>query len=317
MSEKRKPPAEEQETVAESDLAKGLVRLEQMAKGQIIGKLPGNSGPKGRFAYGQQPDKVGDDESDVSSDSGEDELEGDKSDTDYKAKSAPVQKGMGDDDGDSDEDDDPQDSEDDDDKEDPFEGEEDADDDDKDGEKKPPPPPSDTDKSFAARARSSKHIRSGVEVSPFLRDTVRSINKSFRDHERRIVRALGHELSKSARLQRQLFKSMAKVLSGLGAVTLEHGDLLKALAAQPARGPKSQTHAVRPVQKSFDGGDDSVTLPDGTSLPQLGKAELMQRLLNGVAKGLIGSGEVIKFETTGIVHPALYKSLATDERFWK
>ncbi len=316
MSDKHDPSAA---TVAETALLKGLARLEKITKAQITGKLPGNSEPKGRWAYDQEPDEVTDAESDVSGDSGEEEQGGKKSDTDYKTRSAPVKKGMepddteegeqgeggGDDGGEDDGD--------------PFEGEgDDGGGDAPDDKDKKPDDDKETEKSFAARARASKHIRSGVEVSPFLRDLVTSLNKSQSGAERRIVRRVWRALDKALTRQLRFQKSVAEVLSGLSAVALEQGELLKAISTQPARGPKSQTLAVRPVQKSFDGGEgEQISLPDGSTAPQLERSVVMQRLLVGVQKGLIHPQEVIKFETTGIVHPGLYKSICGNPEFQK
>ncbi len=324
-------------TVAEADLVKGLARLEQLAKGQITGKLPGNSEPKGRWARGAEPDEVTDEDSDISDDSDGDERSGKRSDTDYKPKSAPVQKAMpGKDAADGDGDDDSGDGDDEADDDAPEDDAEDGDDDssgdggvepfidarddagdkaDTPDKKADKPPAKDVDKSLAQRARSSRHIRSGVEVSPFLRDLVRSLSKSQFGLERRVLRELGAAIAKSSARQRTFNRALADVVSGLGAVALEQGEMLKALGARPARGIKSQTHAVRPVEKSFGTPDgDTVTLGDGTTLPQLDRAVVMQRLLAGVEKGLIGPTEVVKFETTGIISPHLYKSLVTDER---
>ena len=308
-------------TPAEADLLKGLARLEKLAKGQVTGKLPGNNEPKGTWAYGAEPDEVTDADSDVSGDSGEEERDGKKSDTEYRPKPSPVRKAMGqkDDDGGAGEGDEDENLEGDDDLGDDDEDDEDDEDDsagaardDKRDDDRP------ADKSLAARARRSRTLKKGVEVSPFLRAFVRSISKALSSLERRSERRLRLALDKSEARRHRFEKGLTEVLSGLSAVAIEQGDLLKALSAQPARGPKSQTHAVRAVQKSFEGpGDDQITLPDGSTAPQLERATVMQRLLNGVAKGLIGSGEVVKFETTGIVHPALYKSLVHDERFAK
>ena len=318
MSDKEQAQAT---TVAEEDLVKGLARLEKIAKGQITGKLPGNNEPKGRWAYHEEPDEVSDQDSDVSGDSGEEERDGKKSDTDYKARSAPVRKGIDPKDEDDEASGDEEDDEDDEDEPgDPFTGEDGgggAEDEPADKDK-PPADGKDTDKSFAQRARTSKHIRSGVEVSPFLRDMVTSLNKSQAGAERRIVRKLCHFIDKSLVRQLRFQKSVAEVLSGLSAVALEQGDLLKAVSTQPARGPRSQTHAIRPVQKSFDGGEgEQISLPDGSTAPQLDRAVVMQRLLVGVQKGLIHPQEVVKFETTGIVHPGLYKSLCGNAEFQK
>lgn len=308
------------ETQAETDLLKGLARLEKLAKGQITAKLPGNNEPRGTWAHGAQPDEVTDADSDVSGDSGEEERDGKKSDTNYRPKPSPVRKAIDDKDddadegGDGDEDDLEDGGEDLDDAEDEEDGDggSDGDGDGQDGDDK------DAEKSLAACAKGCRPLRKGVEVSPFLRAFVRTISKALTAMERRSERRLRKALALSEARRHGFDKSLANVLSGLSAVALEQGDLLKALSAQPARGPKSQTHAVRPVQKSFDGaGDDHITLPDGTTAPQLERAVVLQRLMNGVAKGLIGSGEVVKFETTGIVHPALYKSLVSDERFAK
>ncbi len=317
MSEKQEQKDPTTESIPQADLVKGLARLERLAKSQVTGKLPGNNEPKGSWAYGEEPTEVSDEDSDVSGDSGEDERAGKKSDTDYKPKSSPVRKAMDRDDDENDggggDDDDEGEGDDD-----PFADDDGPGEDGKDeGGDKKPAEDKDTEKSFAARVRASKHIRSGVEVSPFLRDTVTSINKSFRDLERRTRRFVRQEIHRGFARQQAFNKSLSEALSGLGAVAIEQSDLIKAISAQPARGPKSQTHAVRPVQKSFDGGEDQITLPDGSTAPQLERGVILQRLLNGVAKNLIGAGEVVKFETTGIVSPALYKSLCTNPEFVK
>lgn len=311
MSDKKDKPNPAAQ--AENDLLKGLDRLEQIAKGQVTGRLEGKS-DKGTWSYNEEPVEPADKDSDVSGDSGEEELDGKKSDTDYKPKNSfkrghdaranDIKKGDFPDPG-KDEDDD-------------AGGDGDRDDgDDRDG-------PGDGDKDdgedqFKSLTKGSKAIRQGVEVSPFLRDLVRAIAKSMASAEKRIVRQLSARLDKSFSAQRDFNKSLADAMSGLGAVALEQSDLVKSMAAAPARGVKSQLAAARPIQKSFEGGgaDETVTLPDGSTAPQLDKGLLMQRLVNGVAKGLIPPGEVVKFESTGIIHPALYKSLCTDERFAK
>lgn len=309
MAENQQPTSD---TVAERDLLKGLARLESLAKAQITGKLPGNQEPKGTWAYGHEPTEVSDDDSDVSDEGGEDERQGKKSDTDYKPKASPVRKAIGDQDDaedDQDDDEDP-DGDGDADGDDDETGDEGASDDDEDKQGK------DVDKSFDARVRASKNIRRGVEVSPFLRDLVGILSKSFSDLQRGQHRDLRRQLTRTFAQQHRFNKSLAEALSSLGAVALEQSDLVKALSAQPARGPKSQTRAVQPVHKSFDGpGDDHITLPDGSTAPQLSKAVVMERLLNGVSKNLVPAADVIKFETTGIVAPALYKALVADERF--
>ncbi len=305
-------------TVAEADLLKGLARLESLAKSQVTGKLPGNSSPKGRWANGAEPTEVSESDSDVSTDSGEDERSGKKSDTDYKPKA--VSKAMGDE---PSEDDDP----DDEDADDEGDGDDDAagegapfddEDDEPEAADKDKPADRETDKSFATRARASATIRKGVEVSPFLRALVRTLSKGLCDSERRTRREIRRQVEKAFARQQSFNKGLSVALSSLGAVSLEQKELMKSLSGLPARGPKSQTHAVRPVQKSFEGGADGhVTLPDGTTLPHLERSVLMQRLITGVQKGLISAQEVVKFETSGIVHPALYKALATDAEYAK
>ena len=300
-------------TVAEADLLKGLARLESLAKSQVTGKVPGNSSPKGRWANGAEPTEVSESDPDVSTDSGEDERSGKKSDTDYKPKS--VSKAMGDPPA---EDEEPDGEGEDD--EDDEEGEAEPFDDEDDGPEAAEDKPADkeTDKSFASRARASATIRKGVEVSPFLRALVRTLSKGLVDSERRTRREIRLQVTQAFARQQSFNKGLSAALSSLGAVSLEQKELMKSLSGLPARGPKSQTHAVRPVQKSFEGGADGhVTLPDGTTLPHLERSVLMQRLLTGVQKGLISAQEVVKFETTGIVHPSLYKALATDAEYAK
>jgi len=285
------------DSVAETDLLKSLDHLEKVAKAQITGQLAGKT-DKGTWPKGEEPVEPADADSDVSGDSGEEERDGKKSDTDYRPKNS-YRKGVGK--GNlrkaEGEDDDAPPADDEDEGGDADEGE---------GDDREP----EVDKSFAASTRGSKNIRDGVEVSPFLRDLVASIGKSLASMERRLRHDFGRQLARSFRAQGEFNKGLAGSLSRLGAATVEQGDLIKAIAAQPARGLKSQTHAARPIQKSFDAGGE-----DGGET--LSRDVVMQRLMNGVAKGLVSAGEVVKFESTGIIHPALYKAITSDERFAK
>lgn len=297
MSERQQPTSD---TVAETDLLRGLARLENLAKAQLTGKLTGNAAPKGTWADGKEPSEVDESDSDVSGDGGEGSK---KSDTDYRPKASPVRKGL------ADEDEEPSD--------------EDAASEEEESEEDAGPPADEDDddeaeKSLVARAEKSRAIRKAVEVSPFLRDWGRALAKGFQDLARRNRRDLRRELRKALARQATFDRGVADVLSKLSNVALEQGQLLKAIAAQPARGPKSQTTAVRPVEKSFEaGGEATVTLPDGTTVPQLPRAVVLERLVNGVAKGLIHASEVVKFEATGVVHPGLYKSIATNPELAK
>lgn len=285
----------------QSEVLRGLDRIEKIAKAQIIGKLPGNTGPGGTWADGKEPTQPTDEDADVSEDG--DEEGGKKSDTDYKPKPSPVRKGLDDDKGDT-----------------PANGDErgpDAEDDDEDLSPRSDEDAEDSDDEDdedLERSQSRRRGRTHGLGGRAGRRLVLAMRKSLRAMERRIERRVERALARSFARQGAFNQGLAVALKSLSTATAEQRDLLKAVAAQPARGPKSQVHAARPIEKSFDGPPDEVTLPDGTRVPRLEKAVLLQRMLTAVSKGLVASSDVVRFETTGHIHPNVYQLLVSDER---
>lgn len=131
--------------------------------------------------------------------------------------------------------------------------------------------------------RKAKTVENAVEVSPFLRDLVKSIGEMMGDFAYRIRTmeksnaAFAQALAKSHVAQAEMLKSMSAEVSTASGRPLPR-------KAVDARG-------IATMEKAFRGGGDDK--------PQLSKAQVSDKLANLELEGKVPFNSTAKFESTG------------------
>lgn len=186
-------------------------------------------------------------------------------------------------------------------------GEDDEDEDEKDEGKGPPMPPmafggKEMGKSMAQAAQENETIQKGIEVSDFLMELTKSFALGLESVVARVMNHVDQRLGQFATEQGDFNKALGEAVvnigHGLGAVNKS----VETTGNAPAAGPKSQMRAipggVQPLQKGM-----------GNPMEGLTKAQILDTMTGMMEKGQCSTLDVVKFETTGDLNPAIRDQL--------
>jgi len=192
---------------------------------------------------------------------------------------------------------------------DPRDAKKDDEDEDEDRGKGPPPPPiafgggkPDMGKSMNQAVKENETIQKGIEVSDFLMELTKSFAAGL-DHVMKTVMAhvdqrLGQFATEQGDFNKALGEAVVNIGHGLGAVNKS----VEATGAAPAAGPKSQLRAV-------PGGVSALSKGMGNPMEGLTKAQILDTMTGMMEKGQCSTLDVVKFETTGDLNPAIRDQL--------
>jgi hypothetical protein len=176
-------------------------------------------------------------------------------------------------------------------------------------------------KSLDGAIANSDHLAKGLEMSPILVEFTRAMGEALNGLEARTalrieksVMALAERVgqmenlvAKSFNEQGEFNKGFAETLVGVGQHVAGNAEIATSQAQMPAGPPKSQLRAVpggqapegvQAVQKSFAGGMD-------VGSEALAKSQVIGAMADLVEKGRLNSLDVVKYEMTGEINPAV------------
>ncbi len=143
-------------------------------------------------------------------------------------------------------------------------------------------------KSLDQSVNSSRVMKSGIEMSPFLYEFANAFNEALKGVENRVAKSL-RSLEKSLQTrdseQAEFFKSLAEAVVGVGDLVKSQVEVEAAKPAIPARGPKSV------MAKSVGG---LAVNPDA-----LQKSQILDTMVDMVKSQKLSTTDVIAFESTG------------------
>ncbi len=172
-------------------------------------------------------------------------------------------------------------------------------------------------KSLGGAIAQSKELRKGLEMSAILAEFARAMGSALEGTEARVaqsvtksitaamsqvfdrVAALETQVNKSFANQGEFNKGFADTLVGIGNHLAGSAEVAAAQASQPVAAPKSNFRNVQAVEKSFGPGG----LPNGRDA--MNKAQITETMLDLVKSNRLASLDLIKFETTGEISPAV------------
>lgn len=177
----------------------------------------------------------------------------------------------------------------------------------------------DAKKSLASGIAASKELKKGLEMSGILAEFARAMGSALEGTEARVaqkvakslvtalapvfdrIAAVENTMNKSFANQGEFNKGFADTLVGIGQHVAGNSDIAAAQASQAAAAPKSQfrTQNVQVVAKSFGPGG----LPNGQDA--LNKSQISDVMFELVKSNKLNQLDLIKFETTGEIAPAV------------
>jgi hypothetical protein len=158
----------------------------------------------------------------------------------------------------------------------------------------------DMGKSFAESVQESDTLQKGIEVSDFLLEMTKSFALGLENIKREVIAHVNATLGQFASEQGDFNKSLAEAVAniGYGVGALSKG--IEDRSNQPASGPKSQLRAVAGGQ-----GVQPLQKGQGNPLEGVTKAQVLDRMTDMLEKGQCSPLDVVKFETTGDLNPAI------------
>jgi hypothetical protein len=181
----------------------------------------------------------------------------------------------------------------------------------------------DAKKSLGAAISGSSNLKKSIDMSPVLYEFARAIGQALEGTEARTTARITKSLAEAfaplvhrvanlekgfsgyANDQGNFNKGFAEAVIGIGQQLVGGSEVAAHAANMPAGGPKSQLRSlpggggVQAVQKSFGpGGLD-------TSTDQLNKAQITDVMFELVKKGQMNQLDVVKFDATGEMSPAV------------
>jgi hypothetical protein len=151
-------------------------------------------------------------------------------------------------------------------------------------------------KSLSDFANENEVVSRGLEVSEFLASFASVVEKSLSTLEERVVARVASELGSTHAESGEFQKSLAGALAGLGETMAAVVQRIDQVENQAARPPKS-VQGVHAIEKGGYAGPEA-----GESL---NKALVGEALVQLVQNGKAQVTDVIKFESTGQITPAL------------
>lgn len=163
----------------------------------------------------------------------------------------------------------------------------------------------DVAKSLTDLAAGNPTLEAGFEMTDFLRELVSTISKSQSALESRILRHVDNRVGSVLDIN----KSIASVLTGVGDATVFTANKISQFENGPARGVKSVTQVSEQVNKSLGNGGN--TGLEGLTKPQI--ADALANLMMSKSFN-VSAQDVVKFESTGILTPALRDAVIASRR---
>lgn len=160
-------------------------------------------------------------------------------------------------------------------------------------------------KSLLDHAVENPAVQQGFEVAEFLAGWAQVMHKSLQSAEARIADRILTAIARSEAETGEVSKSMAGALASLGEVLAAQQQRLDQIEAGPARAPKSQMTVQKSgvVPSPVDGG--------GSTLENMNKSQIAERLLDLVKKSEATPQDVLKFDASGILSPDLARKIAS------
>lgn len=168
-------------------------------------------------------------------------------------------------------------------------------------------------------AEDSPTLEKGIEMSPFLAELVKAMDRRFEMAEQRqseqVVKAangmlenLGEYLEAQFASQGEFNKSLAEVVSGIGHGLHANIQQTAEMASAPVGAPKSTLRAIdggqaQPIEKSFAGSEGG---------EEISKAQVLNAMTDMVEKGNLNALEVSKYEMTNQIRPDLLQRITSD-----
>ena len=156
-------------------------------------------------------------------------------------------------------------------------------------------------KSLSDHAQAHEEVQKGLELSAFLKGWTDVQEKALVSTEGRILSQVQKSLQGLADTQESFNGELAKSIASLAEVLALQSQRIEQIEATPARGPKSQVAAV---EKSFGAGG---VAPEGGE--SLSKSQVLDTMVDMVQKGKISATDVVKFESTSQLTPAMEKAV--------
>ena len=170
------------------------------------------------------------------------------------------------------------------------------------------PPAQDMGKSFAQAVQDNDTLQKGIEVSDFLLEMVKSFALGLENVSRRLEAHVDSRLGQFASEQGDFNKSLAEAVAniGYGVGALSKG--IEDAGQQPAGAPKSQLRAV--PAGAAPQGVQPLSKGQGNPLEGITKSQVLDAMTTMMEKGQCAPLDVVKFETTGDLNPAIRDQIA-------
>jgi len=168
--------------------------------------------------------------------------------------------------------------------------------------------PQDMGKSFAQAVQDNDTLQKGIEVSDFLLEMVKSFALGLENVSRRLEAHVDSRFGQFASEQGDFNKSLAEAVAniGYGVGALSKG--IEDAGQQPAGAPKSQLRAV--PAGTAPQGVQPLSKGQGNPLEGITKSQVLDTMTAMMEKGQCAPLDVVKFETTGDLNPAIRDQIA-------
>lgn len=167
-------------------------------------------------------------------------------------------------------------------------------------------------KSFADSASENETIQKGIEVSDFLAEFAKSFGMGLGHLEQtitdRVTQNVMGAIQQFAGEQGEFNKSLAEAVVNIGHGLAGYIQHETAVAEEPAGPPVSQ---LRPIPGGQQQGQVQVMhkSQSGGPFESMDKSQILDQMTGLVEKGMLNPLEVVKFESTGEMHPATQQKL--------
>lgn len=171
--------------------------------------------------------------------------------------------------------------------------------------------PQDMGKSFAQTVQENDTLQKGIEVSDFLLEMTKSFALGLENISRRLEAHVDSRFGQFASEQGDFNKSLAEAVAnigyGVGALSKSVDDA----GNQPAGAPKSQLRAVPGgAAPAAPQGVQALSKGQGNPLEGITKSQVLDAMTTMMEKGQCAPLDVVKFETTGDLNPAIRDQIA-------
>jgi len=186
----------------------------------------------------------------------------------------------------------------------------------------------DAKKSLAGAIGQTDHLRKGIEMSPILAEFARAMGVALEGVEARTAQRVSKALTDAiaplvgrvdaieksfggfANQQTDFSKGFAEAMVGIGQQLAGSAEVASAAATGPVGGPKSHLRAIPGGQGQAPGGVQAVQKSFGpggldVSGEAFAKSQITDAMIELVKGGKLNHLDVIKFESSGEMNPAV------------